>query len=490
MEKQKANESGSNTLGPIQKGKPLLDKLEMISPVDGRYRRYTEPLADIFSEKGLIENRLKVEVEYLIFLSEQLSAYSSPKIRKFSDQERAMARGLYENLSVEDAGIVKAIETKGHNNIKATNHDVKAIEYFMKEKLGDTSLKDSLEWIHFALTSEDINNTAYGLMLSEGVGGVVLPAAIELQSKIYEFAERYRNVPILARTHGQPASPTTFGKEFNVFSSRLKRQIEQLENYEILVKLNGATGNYNAHQVAFPDVNWIKFTQDFIEKLSVGRQLGLTPNYVTTQIEPHDTYAEMFDNIRRLNTILIDFDQDIWRYISDNWIKQKPVEGEVGSSTMPHKINPIDFENSEGNLGMANAMLSYFSTKLPISRLQRDLSDSTVERNFGVALAHCLIAYRSALKGMSKIAVNEEKVSDELKNHPEVISEAIQTVLRREGIEMPYEKLKELTRGRKVTAEDFVGFIEGLDISDSVKEELRNISPGNYIGIAKNLTEF
>ena len=487
MEKQEKNGSDSKQPGSLQKGPraPLLDKLEMISPVDGRYRRYTEPLAEIFSEKGLIRNRLEVEVEYLIILNEQLS---TPKIRKFSEQEKIMARGLYEDLSTEDASIVKAIETKGYNNIKATNHDVKAIEYFMKEKLGNTSLKDSLEWIHFALTSEDVNNIAYGLMLSEGVGGVVLPAAEELRCKIHEFADRYRDVPMLARTHGQPASPTTFGKEFDVFSSRLKRQIEQLNNYEILVKLNGATGNYNAHQVAFPEVNWKIFTRNFIERLSFGRQMKLMPNYITTQIEPHDTYAELFDSIRRLNVILIDFDQDIWRYISDNWIKQKPVEGEVGSSTMPHKVNPIDFENSEGNLGMANAMFNYFSTKLPISRLQRDLSDSTVERNFGVALAHCLIAYKSALKGMSKIVVNNEKVSEELENHPEVISEAIQTVLRREGIEMPYEKLKELTRGRKVTAEDFIKFIEGLDVSDCIKEELKNISPRNYIGIAKDLT--
>jgi len=294
---------------------------------------------------------------------------------------------------------------------------------------------------------------------------------------------------MLARTHGQPASPTTFGKEFKVFAARLKRQLDQLSGYEILVKLNGATGNYNAHHVAYPDVDWTAFTGDFVERFNDGRRIRLKPNLVTTQIEPHDTYAELFDNLRRLNTILIDFDQDMWSYIRDGWIKQKPVEGEVGSSTMPHKVNPIDFENSEGNLGMANAIFGYFSTKLPISRLQRDLSDSTVERNFGVALAYSLVGYTSAQKGLSKITVNEEKVIEELENHPEVISEAVQTVLRREGAEMPYERLKKLTRARKITMDDFTVFIDGLDVSDNVKEELRQITPTNYTGIARFLVE-
>lgn len=461
-----------------------MDELEAISPIDGRYRRHTEPLADIFSEKGLIRYRIRVEGEYLLYLSEH------PQIgtREFSGEEKDLIRRLYD-VSTEDAGIVKAIEVKGHGNIKATNHDVKAVEYFMKERLRGTSLDDSLEWIHFGLTSEDVNNLAYGLMLSDGVGGVVLPTVEELYGTIEELAQQYKDVPMLARTHGQPASPTTFGKEFKVFASRLRRQLDQLANYEILVKLNGATGNYDAHYVAYPQVDWIDFTRTFIERFNDGRIIRLKPNVITTQIEPHDTYAELFDNLRRLNTILIDFDQDMWRYISDDWIKQKPVEGEVGSSTMPHKVNPIDFENSEGNLGIANSLLGYFATKLPISRLQRDLSDSTVERNFGVAVGHSLIGYKSAQKGLSKIAVNEQKIVEELESHPEVISEAIQTILRRERTSMPYERLKELTRGRKPTMDDFRMFIDGLNVSQEVKEELRQITPTNYTGIARLLVE-
>ncbi|MDP3734027.1 MAG: adenylosuccinate lyase [Nanoarchaeota archaeon] len=461
-----------------------MDKLEAISPIDGRYRRYTEPLADIFSEKGLIKFRVKVEGEYLLFLSE----HPQIGIRAFSEEEKNLVRKLY-NITTEDAGIVKAIEVKGYKNIRPTNHDVKAVEYFMKDRLKGTSLEDSLEGIHFALTSEDVNNLAYGLMLSDGIGKVILPTAQELYETIEGLAQQHKDVPMLARTHGQPASPTTFGKEFKVFASRLRRQLDQLANYDILVKLNGATGNYDAHYIAYPEVNWIAFTRDFVERFNDGRKIRLRPNFITTQIEPHDTYAELFDNLRRLNTILIGFDQDMWRYISDDWIKQKPVEGEIGSSTMPHKVNPIDFENSEGNLGVANALFGYFALKLPISRLQRDLSDSTVERNFGVALSHSLIGYKSAQKGLSKIAVNEQKVVEELENHPEVISEAIQTVLRREGAEMPYEKLKELTRGRKITKDDFRIFIEGLNVSDQVKGELKHITLTNYTGIARLLVE-
>lgn len=462
-----------------------MNKLEAISPIDGRYRRYTEPLAEIFSEKGLIKYRVRVESEYLRALSE----HQKIGTRKFTGEENGRIIKLYELFSTEDAEIVKAIETKGFGDIKATNHDVKAIEYFMKHKLKGTSLEDSLEWIHFALTSEDVNNLAYGLMLSNATGEVLLPAAERLYNSICAFAGQYKDVPMLARTHGQPASPTTFGKEFKVFATRLRRQLHQLAHYEILVKLNGATGNYNAHQAAYSDVNWQMFTKDFVEGFNSDRQLKLKPNYITTQIEPHDTYAELFQNISRLNTILIGFDQDMWRYISDDWITQKPVEGEVGSSTMPHKVNPIDFENSEGNLGLANALFGYFSSKLPISRLQRDLSDSTVERNFGVAFGHSIIGYESASKGLGKVAVNGQKVIAELENHPEVISEAIQTVLRREGVEMPYEKLKQLTRGRKVTMDDFKNFIDDLAVSDPLKEELHKITPQNYTGLAQLLIE-
>jgi len=464
-----------------------MDKLEAISPVDGRYRRYTEPLAEFFSEKALIKYRVKVEGEYLIFLSEH------PQIgtRNFSEEEKGLVRKLYD-LSTEDAGIVKAIEVNGYGKIKRTNHDLKAVEYFMKECLKGTSLEDSLEWIHFALTSEDVNNLAYGLMLNDALGEVVLPAIDEVYQTIEGLAQTYKNIPLLARTHGQSASPTTFGKEFKVFSSRIRRQLDQLSASEILVKLNGATGNYNAHTVAYPQVDWLNFTSDFIGKFNTentGGRIKLIPNFITTQIEPHDSYAELFDNLRRLNTIMIDFNQDLWRYISDDWITQKPVEGEVGSSTMPHKINPIDFENSEGNLGLANALFDYFSHKLPISRLQRDLSDSTVERNFGVAFAHSLVGYTSTLKGLSKIKVNESKVIEELEKHPEVISEAIQTILRREGAEMPYEKLKDLTQGRKVTMDDFRMFIDGLAVPETVKDELRQITPKNYMGIASLLVE-
>ncbi len=461
-----------------------MNNLEAISPLDGRYRRYVEKLAGIFSELGLIKYRIKVEGEYLIFLSE----HPMIEVRRFSDDEKGLVRRLAE-ISVEDAKIVKDIEVKGYEDIRPTNHDVKAVEYFIKKKLRYTSLMDSLEWIHFALTSEDVNSIAYGLMLSDGLENIVLPAVDELYKKIDGLAKRYSNVPMLARTHGQPASPTTFGKEFKVFSSRIARQLEQLKNYEVLVKLNGATGNYNAHHAAYPDVDWLDFTDRFVERFNERRKIKLKPNLITTQIEPHDNYAELFDNLRRLNTILIDFNQDIWRYISDGWIVQKPAEGEVGSSTMPHKINPIDFENSEGNLGLANALFGFFSAKLPISRLQRDLSDSTVERNFGTALGHSLMGYNSTLKGLSKIALSERKAAEELEAHPEVISEALQTILRREGEEMPYEELKEMTRGNKVTLDDFKRFIDGLDVSEDVKKELKQITPANYTGIARILAE-
>jgi adenylosuccinate lyase len=461
-----------------------MDLLETISPIDGRYRRYAEKLAEFFSEKALIQHNIIVESEYLIALSENQEI----DLRDFSQQEKDLLRKL-SNLSTEDARIVKDIEVKGFKTIPPTNHDIKAVEYFIKDKLAATSLKDCLEWIHFGLTSEDTKNIAYGLMLSNAIGEIIIPVLEEVHKKIEEFAEKNQNVPMLARTHGQPASPTTFGKEFKVFSSRIKKQLDQLKDFEISVKLNGATGNYNAHYAAYPEVNWLKFSREFVERFNQNRKIRLKPSFITTQIEPHDTYAELFDNIRRINVILIGFNQDMWRYISDDWIKQKPVEGDVGSSTMPHKVNPIDFENSEGNLGIANALFGFFSTKLPISRLQRDLSDSTVERNFGVALAHCLIAYNSILKGLNKITVNENKVIQELEKHPEVVAEAIQTILRREGFLMPYEKLKELTRGKELKADDIANFVESLDIPDRVKEELQRVTPKNYTGIAQILTE-
>ncbi len=456
--------------------------LSSISPIDGRYRKTAEPLAPFFSESALMRYRIIVEGEYLIALAD------AKLVRKFSDKEKKLIRALY-NLSAADAQIISNIETKGYKNIKATDHDVKAVEYFIKDKLSRTSLKDVLEFTHFALTSEDTNNLAYGLMLKLGLDKIILPKLQEIIKSLNYLTKKYHSLPMLARTHGQSASPTTFGKEFKVFAERLKRQSHILENVGISVKLNGATGNYNAAVAAFPKVDWIKFSKNFIAQLNKlhTSSFMLEANLHTTQIEPHDSYIEIFDALRRINSILIDFNQDMWRYISDEWIAQRPREGAVGSSTMPHKINPIKFENSEGNLGLANALFEFFARKLPISRLQRDLSDSTVERNFGTALAHCLIAYEYLLKGLSRVTVDEKKVREVLNNHPEVVAEAIQTVLRREGVKMPYEKLKELTRGKKITLKDLHQFIDSLDVNDKVKKELKIFTPENYTGLATKL---
>ncbi len=455
-----------------------MSPLKAISPIDGRYHKTTLPLSRYFSEVALIKYRIIVEGEYLIALSEE----KKTRLRKFSEAEKSIIRGLY-SIKIKDAEGVKNFEA-------TTNHDVKAIEYFIKERLKNTSLADVLEWIHFALTSEDVNNLSYALMLSESLRSEIIPYLNFVLVSIDHFAQSTKNIPMLARTHGQSASPTTLGKEFKVFSSRLKRQIDQLKKYRILVKLNGAAGNYNAHLIAYPKIDWPKFTQNFIMTLNTERKIRLEANLVTTQIEPHDTYAELFDIMRRINTNLIDFDQDVWRYISDGWLNQKPKEVEIGSSTMPHKINPIDFENSEGNLGMANALFTYFSSKLPISRLQRDLSDSTVERNFGIALAHSFIAYQAIQKGLSKISPNRTKILEDLENHYEVIAEGIQTILRRENVAMPYEALKNLTRGKKVTRKDFQKFIDKLKVSEKIKKELRRISPRTYIGLAEKLSLF
>ncbi len=462
-----------------------MDPLEAMSPVDGRYRRHTQQLAEIFSEKGLIKRRIMVEGEYLIALSE----HPDIDVREFTAREKNRIRSLSAKIRTKDAKIVKAIETKGYGNRKPTNHDVKAVEYFMKDRLKGTSLGDSLEWIHFALTSEDINNIAYSSQLRDGLEVVMIPALNSLQEKLDEYAQMYKKVPMIARTHGQHAVPTTFGKEFKVFENRLKTEAEELKNQKILVKLNGASGNYNAHFAAYPDVDWIKFTYDFVKRFNYEHQIEFKPNFVTTQIEPHDNYAKIFDNIKRVNTIVIDLDQDMWRYISDDWIKQKVVEGEVGSSTMPQKVNPIDFENSEGNLGTAISMLEYFSRKLPISRLQRDLSDSTVERNFGVALGHSLIGYMSALKGLEKSSVNEAKVVEELHKHPEVITEAYQTILRKKGYPNAYEEMKSLARGKKISMYDLAVFVGGLDVPTRVRRELLSITPENYTGLAEVLVD-
>ena len=456
-----------------------MDPIEALNPLDGRYCQQTEVLSQFFSERALMEYRVRVESAYLIALSE----HEETDVRVFSEEEKVFVKSLAK-LSFTDVKLIKAIETKGFKDVKATKHDVKAVEYFVREKLKGTSLNDCVEWVHFGLTSEDVNNIAYGLMLSDGVSNVVMPRIKELSDVLEGLALEYGDVPMLARTHGQPASPTTVGKEFQVFASRIKRQQAQLEMHEVLVKLNGASGNYNAHVAAYPNIDWVGFSKEFIDGFNNERMIKLRPNLVTTQIEPHDTYAELFDVLRRINVIVLDVNQDMWRYVSDDWFRQKVKEGEVGSSTMPHKVNPIDFENSEGNLGIANALLSYFSTKLPVSRLQRDLSDSTVERNFGVALGYCLVGYTSTLKGLEKVAVNKEKIQEELENHPEVIAEALQTILRREGQTASYELLKDLTRGKKVSLQDIHAFVDGLCVSEELKKELKQITPATYVGLA------
>lgn len=457
----------------------VVNILDTLGPLDGRYQRHAKVLTPFFSERALMSYRIRMEAEYLIALS------NTPKVdvRKLTTKEKALLQKLHK-LSPNDAQVIKDIEVKGYGDIPATNHDVKAVEYYIKLKLDKTSLSDVSEFIHFGLTSEDTNNIAYALMLSDAIEKKILPAVEGVVKNIGKLVKRHKNLPMLARTHGQPASPTTFGKEMKVFQSRIDRYIEQLKKFSILVKLSGATGNYNAHLVAYPNVNWRRFTKDFVKTLNKKRMLTLEVNPVTTQIEPHDTYADLFDIVRKINTILIDFDQDMWGYISDGWIIQKPKTGEVGSSTMPHKVNPIDFENSEGNLGIANALFNHFANKLPISRLQRDLSDSTVERNFGVAFGHSIIGYNSIVKGLEKISVNKEKIMNELDNHPEVVSEAIQTVLRKEGVPMPYEALKKLTRGKAISREDISHFIDELEVDESIKKRLKKITSRNYIGLA------
>lgn len=450
--------------------------INAISPLDGRYFEKTRPLASYFSEEALMKYRVMVEGEYLI----ALSSLSKTGLRKFTPAEVKIIRNLYEKFDDTSYEKIKEIE-------KTTNHDVKSVEYFLKKELSQTSIKDSVEWVHFALTSEDTNNLAYGLILSNVMSGVLQPKLLEICKEINKLAKSYKDLPMLARTHGQPASPTTFGKEMAVFSSRLERGINHLVGQKILVKLNGASGNYNAHMVAFPKIDWLKFSKNLVNVLNKKLIFKLELNLSTTQIEPHDSYVEIFDRFKRMNNMLIDLNQDMWRYISDNWIIQKPKDGEVGSSTMPHKINPIDFENSEGNLGLANALFEFFARKLPISRLQRDLSDSTVERSFGTAFGYSYLAYSSLLKGLSKISINEVKIKEDLNNRPEIITEAIQTILRREGVEMPYEKLKELTRGKKVTLSDIHKFIDSLSVDEKIKKELKKITPENYTGIASVL---
>lgn len=446
-----------------------LSQLTAISPVDGRYGSKTAQLRPIFSEFGLIRHRVLVEVRWLQHLANENAITEVPE---FSPETQKLLNSIVENFSEQDALRVKEIES-------TTNHDVKAVEYLLKEKIaGNKELEAVNEFIHFACTSEDINNLSHALMLREARDSVMLKLIDELTSALTSLAKKLADQPMLAHTHGQPASPTTVGKEVANVVYRLQRQIEQIKSVPLMGKLNGAVGNYNAHLSAYPNLNWPEISKSFIESL------GLEQNPYTIQIEPHDYIAELFDAFSRFNNIVLDFNRDVWTYISMGFFKQKTIAGEVGSSTMPHKVNPIDFENSEGNIGIANAIFSHLSAKLPISRMQRDLTDSTVLRNLGVGLAHCIIAYQSTLRGISKLQVNAEALNKTLDANWEVLAEPIQTVMRRYGIEKPYEKLKELTRGHRVTEEDFKAFISNLDIPKEAKDQLISLTPMTYIGNA------
>ncbi len=451
-----------------------LSTLTAVSPVDGRYGSKSADLRPIFSEFGLIRHRVLVEIRWLQALAEHDGIVEVPPL---SEHANNILDGIVERFSEEDAQRVKNIE-------RTTNHDVKAVEYFLKEKItGNDELEAISEFIHFACTSEDINNLSHALMLREGRGQILLPQMDEVISAIRSLAHELADQPMLCRTHGQPASPSTMGKEMANVVYRLHRQREQIANLQMLGKFNGAVGNYNAHLSAYPEVDWPGFAKDFIESL------GLDWNPYTIQIEPHDYIAELFDATARFNTILIDFCRDIWSYVSLGYFKQKTIAGEVGSSTMPHKVNPIDFENGEGNLGIANALFGHLTAKLPISRWQRDLTDSTVLRNLGVGIAHTSIALQSIMRGISKLEANGDAMLQDLEGNWEVLAEPIQTVMRRYGIEKPYEKLKELTRGQRITPEDLQRFIEGLEIPDEAKVSLKNMTPMSYIGNAVQQAE-
>ena len=446
-----------------------LTALTAISPVDGRYGSKVSVFREIFSEYGLIRNRVTVEIRWL----QKLAAHPGvTEVPEFSAEANKVLDSLVSEFSLEDAERIKDIE-------RTTNHDVKAVEYFIKEKIaGVPELHAVTEFVHFACTSEDINNLSHGLMLREGLDHGLLPAMDGVVDKLAQLAHDHAEQPMLSRTHGQTASPTTVGKELANVVHRLRRQVKQIRETELLGKINGAVGNYNAHLSAYPEIDWAQNAREFIESL------GLDWNPYTTQIEPHDYIAELYDSVARFNTILIDLDRDVWGYISLGYFKQKTVEGEVGSSTMPHKVNPIDFENSEGNLGIANALFSHLSAKLPISRWQRDLTDSTVLRNLGVGFAHSLIAYEATLKGLGKLEINPARLDEDLDHAWEVLAEPIQTVMRRYNIEKPYEKLKALTRGKAMTPEVIKNFVESLDIPDQAKAELMALTPGRYIGNA------
>ncbi|CAH9017856.1 adenylosuccinate lyase [Candidatus Nitrosacidococcus sp. I8] len=448
--------------------------LTALSPIDGRYANKVDRLRPIFSEYGLLRYRVIVEVQWLTLLSSCNEIHEVPKLNEESKQFLA---SIIDNFSEQQAQRIKEIET-------TINHDVKAVEYYLKEQFKNCpELLNISEFIHFACTSEDINNLAYGLMLKDGLEQVIFPQMELLIGQIQDLTHRYQQVPMLARTHGQPASPTTLGKEMGNFAYRLSLQYEKIKEIPIYGKINGATGNYNAHQVAYPEINWLELSHDFVI------QLGLSWNKYTTQIEPHDYMGEVFQGISRFNTILLDFCRDIWGYIALGYFKQRVIENEVGSSTMPHKVNPIDFENAEGNIGIANALFTHLAEKLPISRWQRDLSDSTVLRNLGVGFAHSLVAYQATLRGIQKLEANQIQMDNDLEANWEVLSEAIQTVMRRYGIPEPYEKLKQVTRGKKITQHHLQEFIASLYLPLDAKEQLLKLTPHNYIGYAAQLAK-
>ncbi len=445
-----------------------LNELNAISPIDGRYRSKVNELGNYFSEEALIKYRVLVEIEYFIALCE----LALPQLKDVKTEQFKNLREIYQNFTLEDALTIKSIE-------KVTNHDVKAVEYFIKEKFDSLGLKEYKEFIHFGLTSQDINNTAIPLSIKEAMNDIYVPEYFTLLNKLKELSKEWSNVPMLARTHGQPASPTRLGKEIEVFVVRLEEQFNLLNDIPSAAKFGGATGNFNAHKIAYPNINWKEFGGQFVQE-----KLGLQHSFPTTQIEHYDHMAALFDCVKRINTIIIDLDRDFWAYVSMDYFKQTIKKGEVGSSAMPHKVNPIDFENSEGNLGMANAIFEHLSAKLPISRMQRDLTDSTVLRNVGVPFGHTLIAFKSTLKGLSKLILNESKFNEDLENNWAVVAEAIQTILRREGFPNPYEALKGLTRTNEViTKTSISNFIDTLEVSDKIKLELKQITPQNYTGI-------
>ena len=445
-----------------------LTELNAVSPIDGRYRNKVASLANYFSEEALIKYRVKVEIEYFIALCE----IPLPQLSDFNKDLYPDLRKIYEDFSADDALKIKEIES-------VTNHDVKAVEYFIKEKFDVLSLQQHKEFIHFGLTSQDINNTAIPLSIKDAMEEVYYPTLDTLVSKLADLSEEWDNIPMLARTHGQPASPTRLGKEFFVFVERINNQAIHIQHTPHAAKFGGATGNFNAHKVAYPNIDWKNFGTHFVEDI-----LGLQHSFPTTQIEHYDHMAALFDGLKRVNTILIDLDRDVWTYVSNDYFKQKIKAGEVGSSAMPHKVNPIDFENSEGNLGIANAIFEHLSAKLPVSRLQRDLTDSTVLRNIGVPFGHTLIGFASTFKGLNKLLLNEAKFAEDLENNWAVVAEAIQTILRREAYPNPYEALKGLTRtNEKINKNSIANFIDTLEVSSEIKEELKAITPSNYTGI-------